>query len=376
MPLLWRTPQILELAITNRCNLRCKYCYHFTSPGDVGKDLPKEEWLKFFEELNKCGVMSVSIAGGEPFCREDLQEIITSVVQNKMRFSILTNGTLVTEQMAQFIASTGRCDNTQVSIDGSIPTTHDACRGKGTFKRALEGIQCLRRHKVPVTVRVTIHKDNVNDLEGIAELLLKEIGLPSFSINSAGYMGLCKQNAEQVQLIPQERVMAMRTLLKLDKEYPGRILATAGPLAEGKAWKAMEDARSKGLCRLPHGGYLTGCTGIMKKMGVRADGVMIPCNQLSHIELGRINVDSLQGVWLNHPEMKALRERCQIPLNEFEFCKGCDYINYCTGNCPALAYTLTGKENHPAPDACLKRFLEAGGTLPKSDQTTGCDIYG
>ena len=37
---------------------------------------------------------------------------------------------------------------------------------------------------------------------------------------------------------------------------------------------------------------------------------------------------------------------------------------YCTGNCPALAYTILGKENHPSPDACLKRFLDGGGVLP------------
>lgn len=40
------------------------------------------------------------------------------------------------------------------------------------------------------------------------------------------------------------------------------------------------------------------------------------------------------------------------------------YINYCAGNSPALAYTLYGEENHPSPDACLTRFLEAAGKLP------------
>jgi SynChlorMet cassette radical SAM/SPASM protein ScmE len=107
-----------------------------------------------------------------------------------------------------------------------------------------------------------------------------------------------------------------------------------------------------------------GCAGPMTKMGVRADGIMVPCIQMSHMELGRINRDDLQEVWQEHPDLKRLRERRNIPLSEFEFCQGCTYINYCTGNCPALAYTIMGHENHPSPDACLKRFLEAGGELP------------
>jgi len=105
----------------------------------------------------------------------------------------------------------------------------------------------------------------------------------------------------------------------------------------------------------------------MSKMAVRADGVMVPCNQIGHIELGRINEDDLKEVWQNHPELNRLRERRNIPLSDFEFCNGCDYIDYCAGGCPALAYTFLGDEYHPSPDSCLKRFLEAGGRLPDEE---------
>jgi SynChlorMet cassette radical SAM/SPASM protein ScmE len=109
---------------------------------------------------------------------------------------------------------------------------------------------------------------------------------------------------------------------------------------------------------------LKGCSGTMTKLAIRADGVIIPCSQMSHIELGRINKDDLKGVWNNHGELKRLRKRKNISLQEFEFCRGCEYIDYCTGNCPALAYTIIGDEYHPSPDSCLKRFLEQGGVLP------------
>ena len=85
-------------------------------------------------------------------------------------------------------------------MDGSRPEIHDACRGQGSFAAAVRGIRTLQRHGVPVTVRVTIHRHNVHDLEATARFLLEELGLPSFGTNAAGYLGACRRNAGQVLL--------------------------------------------------------------------------------------------------------------------------------------------------------------------------------
>lgn len=360
-----KTPRSVDLVITNRCNLRCRYCSHFGGPGDVGRDLPTGEWILFFEELNRCSVLEVTIGGGEPFCRDDLKDLVMGIVRNRMRFDILSNGTLVTDELAGFLSSTGRCNGVQISIDGSTPSAHDGFRGEGNFHRAIQGVEALRTHNVPVSVRVTIHRQNVRDLEAIAAFLLDDMGLPAFSTNSASFLGLCRRNAAQVQLSVDEQALAMESLVRLCGQYPGRISASAGPLAEATAWLMMERARRERRGPSPAGGYLNGCGGVMNKLAVRADGVMVPCSQMSHITLGRINRDPLAETWQNHPQLRRLRERSGIPLRDFEFCRGCDYVDYCTGNCPALAYTMTGNEYHPSPDACLRRFLEAGGRLPE-----------
>jgi SynChlorMet cassette radical SAM/SPASM protein ScmE len=362
-----RTPRIVDISITNKCNLRCLYCFHFSGAGDIDRDLPYEEWARFMEELGACAVMRVILGGGEPFYRKDLKEIIESIVRNRMRYTILTNGTLITDRMAGFIASMGRCDTVQVSIDGSTPSTHDYCRGKGNFERALRGIRHLRNNSVPVSVRVTIHRGNVNDLGDIAKLLLEDLALPEFSTNSATYMGLCRQNTDMVRLSVVDRMTAMTSLLRLDKKYGNRITAAAGPLAEAKGWARMEQLRKEGKARQRNCGYLKGCNGTFNKIAVRADGIIVPCTMLGHIALGRINQDRLADIWQGHPELKKLRERGKIPLGDFELCRGCEYAGYCTGSCPALAYTMTGKDNHPCPDACLRIFLDSGGRLPDAD---------
>lgn len=363
-PGVMKTPRAVDIAITASCNLRCRYCAHFTSASDVGMDLPADEWCMFFEELNRCAVLNVYLQGGEPFHRNDLREIIQGIVRNRMRFTILSNGTLITEPMAAYIASTGRCDGVQVSIDGSTAATHDATRGEGTFVRAVEGIRTLQKYRIPVPIRVTISRYNVYDLEAIAVLLLEELRLPTFSTNSASHQGLCRQHAQELQLTVSERSLAMETLLSLNRKYHGCITSSAGPLSEAKTWLEMEKATRQTDTANSSGGYLTCCGGPFARIGVCANGMLVPCLLMSHIHLGRINQVSLQEVWQRHPELRAIRNRRAIALDTFEFCKGCRYISYCSGDCPSLSYNVFGNADHPNPDACLKRFLEHGGRLP------------
>ena len=364
-----RTPRSVDLEITSRCNLRCRYCYFFDNPEVTYQELPTEEWLQFIDELGQCSVMDVCLAGGEPFIREDLPDLIEAIVKNRMRFNILSNGTLINNNIAEFIAKTKRCDSIQVSIDGSCAEVHESGRGKGSFDKAVQGIKILQKHDIPVTVRVTIHRHNVYDLKNTVRFLLEELNIPQISTNAAGYFGSCQKNADDLLLRVEDRQTAMETLLQLEQKYNGRITAQAGPLADAHFWTRMEKARKESAPKFNNGGNLTGCGCPTNKIAVRADGVIVPCFLLSHMELGRINQDSFQKIWQKSQEMHNLRTRHHMPLESFEECTGCEYTPYCTGNCPGLAFTLTGKVNQPSPDACLQRFLAEGGKIPILDES-------
>lgn len=359
-----RTPRTIDISITNNCNLNCSYCSDFTEDSSLHEDLPIEEWSQFFTELNHCATISIAIAGGEPLVRPDIIPILQCIVNNRMRYSILTNGILVTDKMAKWISSSKRCDSVQVSIDGSCPETHDSFRGEGSFKNAVKGLKTLLKHNISVGVRVTIHRQNVYHLADIVHFLLVDLNLPTISTNAASYLGKCKNNSEAIQLTTEERSFAMVALLELSERFGDRISAAAGPLAEARLWSEMEAARREKREGFKDTGFLRSCGGVFSKLAVTADGNYVPCNQMQHLVLGRINKDNLYTIWHNHPKLLDLRKRVIIPLSFFDYCTNCDYIAYCRGNCPALAYTLTGSENHPSPDACLKRFLEDGGKLP------------
>jgi SynChlorMet cassette radical SAM/SPASM protein ScmE len=356
-------PRHLDIEITTKCNLRCSYCSHFSSEGDVAADLPKEAWFTFFEELKGFGLMDVTLSGGEPLSRKDIKDIILRIIECRMRFSILTNGTLITDDLAKFLRSTNRLDSIQVSIDGVSGDTHDVYRGVGSLDDALGGIRNLQKNDITPTVRVTLHDRNVDTIEDIAEFLLHSLQLPSFSTNAAFGTGMCKLG-QDITLSTEQYSRAMQKLQKLSSRYPGRIHAQAGPLADARAWGAMQAAADTGAAPFDNSGKLTGCGCVFSKLAVRADGAIVPCNLMGGMVLGHINRDSLLDIWKNHRILQEFRGRNEIALSEFEFCNDCDFHQYCTGNYPALSVSKYGNPHLPSDEGCLRKFLEAGGVVP------------
>lgn len=352
---LMRTPRSIDLEITSGCNASCSYCYYLNNQGVTYKDLSTERWLEVFAELSACQVMNVSLLGGEPLLRDDLFQLIDGIVSNRMRFDLMSNGSLLTAAVAKRLAATGRCDQVQISLDGSTAEIHESQRGKGTFNPTVAAIGNLQKVGLPVTVRVTVHPGNIDDLASIAALLLDEMGLPSFSTNAASALGSLSKYEESTFMNPVQRLQAMRNLADLDSCYPGRIEGNAGPLADWKMFHAMEEARRCGQS-IPERGRLVGCGCPSQRLAIRADGAYIPCVMLPQMVLGQAGIDSLTEVWQSAPGLVALRDRRKIELKSFPECVDCPWLESCTGNCPGVAFTLTDTVDRPCPSACLKKF--------------------
>jgi SynChlorMet cassette radical SAM/SPASM protein ScmE len=357
------TPSEVDIEVTSRCNLCCVYCSHFSSAGEVDQEIDNDSWIRFIEEAGSCGVLYATFTGGEPFMRTGFTDILQAVIRNRMRFRILTNGTLITPEHARFLGTCRHCEEVQVSIDGHLPELHDELRGEGSFSAAVRGIEQCKENGVPVMARVTLHRKNVRHIPQILSFLLDDLGLPAVSTNSASPLGRCRDTGDSVRLGIEERIVAMKMLLEASAGYPHRLRANAGPLAEAWQWHEMLSAQKSSS---PKGkrGTLSGCGCVFSTLAVRADGIFIPCSQLSHLALGRINQDSIREVWQNCQTLKSLRSRCQIPLASLAFCQGCSFVDRCTGSCPAIAYVTTGMLDAPDPTSCLRSFLDSGGEVP------------
>jgi len=353
-------PRELDIGLTGKCNLKCRYCFYAESMEKMD-DLTTDAWLAFFREAGGLGIQKVCLSGGEVFVRKDLFELIDGVIENKMRYSILSNGTLIDENvLAEFSKGKRRLrlDSIQISIDGSCAEIHDRSRPPESFEKAIYALRLLKKRDFPVTVRVTINRHNVDDLENIAALLLDDVGLPGFSTNEADYMGSARCNGQDIILTVEERKRAMASLVAINERYGGRIGAQAGPLARARMMKEIRERLEKGETSKKGRGTFCSCGGVFNKMAVLHDGTYVPCNMLPALVMGRMGEVSLREVWQTHPNIICVRERRRIPITEAEECRGCIYAGFCTGGCPGTVMSKTGILNSIDPLACYKRYLQ------------------
>jgi len=357
------TPKSVSISITGRCNLHCKYCFYaneMTALNDLSTDI----WKGFFKELGRLGVMDVSLTGGEAFTRPDLFELIDEIIANRMRYNILSNGTLINEKMLKNFEKGKRrlrLDYIQVSIDGSRAEIHDKSR-PNSFERAVRAVRLLKKEGYPVVVRTTINRYNLHDLENTAYLLLEDIGLPSFGNNEAMPIGTGCQNEPSICLTPADQLEAMDIIEKLLERYPGRLTAQAGPQAKRKMYAEMEHARKTGeKAKRWKMGYLSACGSVYSKIDIFHDGTIVPCCMLPGVKLGNITKDSLKDIWQNHPTLGKMRRRREIPMSEVPGCEGCEWVEFCNGGCPGLAHQLTGDFNRANPQDCYRTFLKGIG---------------
>lgn len=356
-PRLWRTPRHVDVALTGGCNLACAYCsYGATGGRRPPEDMTTAQILSLFDELGRCGVMSVTLTGGEPLLRPDLREIVSAVVRNRMRFSVNTNGSLLGEDLARDLRDTRRLDVVQVSIDGSTEAVSDRNRGKGAYAGAVHALGLLASLGIPRTVRLTLTRFTAEDLESALDSLLALV--PTVSTNEVMPLGRGARSYRHLAMTPEQRQRAGEVLTRYADAHPGRIQASAGPLASAREAAALRECLAGAATAGNGAGYLTSCRGFHSALAVLHDGSIVPCIQMPEVKLGRVGEVPLAELWLESARLQELRDRWLVPLDRLEECQGCRLVPFCRGGCPATALAAHGTHLAPDPVHCLRRLLD------------------
>src|SRR5437899_3428084 len=136
----------LRLSVTDRCNLRCRYCM----PEDEYVWLPRASILTF-EELDRVvrvfstlGVRKVRLTGGEPLLRHDLPALVRMIarIPQIQDLALTTNGLLLAKQAAALRAA--GLQRVTVSLDTLRPERMLAFAKSARHADVLEGIAAAR----------------------------------------------------------------------------------------------------------------------------------------------------------------------------------------------------------------------------------------
>ena len=328
-------PLRLVIDLTSRCNLRCAYCCFFSRPEEsLRTDLPPERWVGLIDEAASCGVLRVTLRGGEALLSPAFDAVLAAVLRNRMRFSLLTNGKIFTPEIAARFAATGRCDRVKISLDGP-EEYHDRLRGKGSHAAAKAAVSAARAAGLPLYVTCAVHRLNYRALPEIIRYFGDELKLPHFS-----FSGVSACEAAEYALDEREFHEAMHLLCV--NEHPG--MTHSGMYGGILRWRGILAGRSESPT----------CPTLSRQLSVLADGTFAACPALCAEPLGQLGRDRLADAW---KKLCGSRELLDRRLPEAE-CGSCPYAGTCRGFCAGVRLS---ELRDSWRNFCLRRHVDIYG---------------
>ena len=153
-------PSVLICSVTNRCNLKCRGCYHHSRERKSGIELTTERFSRLIDEASEIGTRIILLAGGEPLLRQDILE--TAAREKRTLFPVFTNGVLLDTDTTRFFKK-HRNLIPVLSLEGDQQHT-DERRGEGLYDTVESVAEVLRRNKMFYGLSITLTRDNFDQV--------------------------------------------------------------------------------------------------------------------------------------------------------------------------------------------------------------------
>ncbi len=155
-------------------------------------------------ELAEAGCLELTLTGGEPFARPDFFEIYDYAKEKGFLIIIFSNGTLITEKIADRFAINPP-ERIEISFHGLTERSFEAItKGAGSYHKCLEAIRLLLERRIPLvlkSVAMTVNKDEVLAIKKFS----KELGPVVYHLGEEIRMAIDGGEAPfQYQLSEQE----------------------------------------------------------------------------------------------------------------------------------------------------------------------------
>ena len=167
-----RIPIAGSLEVTMRCNLRCQHCY-IPPERRLSRKAPELSLVaiqRILDEVTDAGCLWLLLTGGEPLLRRDFLDIYRYARAKGLILSLFTNGTLVTERIADYLAE-WRPFNIEITLYGATQETYERVTGiPGSYTRCRRGIDLLLERKLPLKLKTMLMTLNQHELDQMKSL--------------------------------------------------------------------------------------------------------------------------------------------------------------------------------------------------------------
>lgn len=339
--------------VTRKCNLKCVHCYAHARDRSFDGELDTEQGMALIDDLAEFGTPVVLFSGGEPLTRKDLPDLAAHAVKRGMRAVISTNGTLISEELAQTLKQIG-LSYVGISLDG-MEEINDRFRGvKGAYRSALAGIENCQKAGIKVGIRFTINKYNAGEIAEIFDLL-EEMDIPRACFYHLVYAGRGSQMVDEDTTHEGTRaavdLILERTRRLHSQGKPKEILTVDnhadGPYLYMKLLKEDPQRAAKVL-------------ELLRMNGGNSSGLGIGCVSWNgdvhadqfwrHHSFGNVRTRPFSEIWTDtsEPLLQKLKEKSKHVKGR---CATCCWLDVCAGNFRVRAEAVTGDTWAPDP-AC------------------------
>lgn len=361
----WQSPRLcdnryfpaLNWAITGKCNYNCRHCFMAADNAPGMAEFTWAECLALLDGCEVCGVQSITLTGGEPLLHPRFLDLCREISRRGMDLDeITTNGSFLTGEALDALASLGQIPLMKISFDGL--GHHDWMRNRpGAEETALAAIKLCRCKGFPVRVQMNVHRGNLDTLYPTARLL--------------DGLGVEELRIIRTTEAPRWAEKGGDLCLTLEEYYDAGLDFTARYLAEGARmevdiWQFLQFRPQRGTYHLRPvelgcGTYretIPVCRGNRGRIAVTPEGEAVPCNQMSGyyakygMSLGNVKTDGLQALLREGPYLETVTATVGELFARNPKCGGCSWRRLCLGGCRAIALALTGDSMGSDPAKC------------------------
>ena len=326
-------PYTLVAELTYRCPLRCAYCSNPVRLDAMGPELATQDWARVFREAEALGVMQVTLTGGEPLLRADLEELVAAARASELYTTLITSGLPLTRERLAALRDRG-LDGVQLSLQDTDGDAAERIAGVDALAQKTAVAGWARELNLPLTLNVVLHRTNLPRLPQFIALA-EAWGAERLELAHVQYLGWALANRDM-------------------------LLPTAEMIAEARAEvsraRARLGARLELLAVLPD--YFTDQPrGCMEGWGrrylvVAPDGRALPCHAahtLPGFTFDSVRTRALGDIWRHSEAFNRFRGEAWMP----EPCRGCDRRAVDFGGCRCQAFHLTGDAAATDPTCVL-----------------------
>jgi len=328
----------VSIEVTRRCPLECQHCYNNLPMGDQdarSREMSTEEHCRLLDELVEMGCFWLLYTGGEIFARKDFLEIYTYAKKKGFLITLFTNGTLITEKIADYLVEWPPFA-IEITLYGRTKETYEALTQiQGSYERCLRGIRLLKERGLPLelkTVATSINKHEISAMRHFAE---EELGVEFKCDGQVNPRIDCSQSPLAVRLTAEEVVALDLSAPNGASEY--RRLAKRD-LENPPSLKQIDTV------------YF--CGGGMNSFAINAYGEMGIC-VISQQETFDIRQAGLKPSWEHSLREVRTRKRTRVTK-----CVECRIQSLC-GMCPANGEMENGDRESPVAFLCNVAHLRA-----------------